>query len=393
MNRIVISQIVKDESHCILTSLNSAVKDIVDMVVYVDTGSTDNTKEVILNWGKENNIPAYVFDRPFDDFERSRNYAMEMARKMSDEQGWKREETWTMWLDADETALIDPKVFDKKKISVDLLMANVYIGNMKYTRNTFARMSKPFRWYGPCHEFIICDEPNITSGLLEGYWVDVKMIGASWKGNIADKYKKHAAILEDYIDNKDRNARWVFYTAQSYHDSASIPDNRMENEERLKRSMKYYKERVVRNDGYEEERYYSQFRIGTIMKALERPWNETHTELLKAYSMDPLRAESIKAIIDYYLSVGEWHLAYLYTKFAKVNFHGKNPYPGRLLFVDESLYVWKILEVHAAASFYTNRKDEAAANYRELQDAIKKFPQFFTPEDIAKINSNAQHFM
>ena len=392
MNRLVLSQIYKNESHCILDSLNSDVKNVYDMVVYVDTGSNDNTKEIILKWGEENKIPAYVFDRQFDNFENSRNYAMQMAREMADKHGWKREETWTGWVDCDEKLFMD-KTFDKKKMDKDLYMINTYIGNMKYTRNTFARMSKPFEWYGPVHEFIVCKEQNITSGLIDGLHVDVKMVGSSWKGNIADKYKKHAAILEDYIDNKDRNARWVFYTAQSYHDSASIPDNRMENEERLKRSMKYYKERVVRNDGYEEERFYSQFRIGTIMKALERPWNETHTELLKAYSMDPLRAESIKAIIDYYLSVGEWHLAYLYTKFAKVNFHGKNPYPGRLLFVDESLYVWKILVVHAAASFYTNRRDEAAANYRELQDAIKKFPQYFTPEDIVKINSNAQHFM
>ena len=228
---------------------------------------------------------------------------------------------------------------------------------------------------------------------MDGIAVKVHMDGGSWKGNIADKYKKHAAILEDYIDNKDRNARWVFYTAQSYHDSASIPDNKLENEERLRRSMKYYQERVNRTDGYEEERFYSQFRIGTIMRAIESPWRDTHQELLKAYSMDPLRAEPIKAIIDYYLSTGEWNMAYLYTKFAKVNFHGKNPYPTRLLFVDESLYIWRFLEVHVAASFYTGRKEEASANFKELQEMIRKYPQYFTPEDIMKINSNAQFFL
>jgi len=156
--------------------------------------------------------------------------------------------------------------------------------------------------------------------------------------------------------------------------------------------MKYYQERVNRTDGYEEERFYSQFRVGTIKKALEFPWSETHQDLLKAHSMDPLRAEPIKAIIDYYLMVGEWNLAYLYTKFAKMNFHGKNPYPTRLLFVDESLYVWRFLEVHAAACFYTGRKEEAASNFRELQECINKFPQYFTPDDINKINSNAGFF-
>ena len=261
MNRLILSQIYKDESHCILTSLNSGVKEVYDMVVYVDTGSTDNTKDIILKWGEENNIPAYVFDRTFDNFENSRNYALQMAREMAEKHGWKKEETWTGWIDCDETLVVDKKVFDKQKMDKDLYMCNTFIGMMKYTRNTFARMSKPFEFYGPVHEFIMAKDPNCSSGLIEGLHVDVKMVGASWKGNVADKYKKHAALLEDYIDNKDRNSRWVFYTAQSYHDSASLPDNREENEERLRRSIKYYQERVNRLDGYEEERFYSQFRI------------------------------------------------------------------------------------------------------------------------------------
>lgn len=361
------------------------------MVVYIDTGSTDNTKEVILNWGRENNIPAYVFDRTFDDFEKSRNYAMKMAVEMIEKHGWSKEETWTMWLDADEKGFIDDK-FNKNNLNKDLYMANVYIGNMKYTRNTFARSSKPFKWYGPCHEFIICDDKNITSGLMDGYWVDVKMIGASWQGNIPSKYLSHAHILEKYINENRQDPRWIFYTAQSYHDSASIPDNREENEERLRRSLKYYRERVSRPDGYAEEIYYSQYRIGTIMRVLEEPWNLTHQECLKAYSIDPLRGESIKTIIDYYLQVGEWNLAYVYTKFAVETFHGKNPYPTRLLFVDEALYNWRFLESHAAACFYTGRQLESKETYNKILQAVKDHPQSFTPEDLNKIQINGQFF-
>ena len=390
MNKLVLSIIVKNESHCINSMLES-IKPIVDLIVVNDTGSTDGTQDIIRKFGADNNIPTKVVDRTFDNFENSRNHAMQVARETIDEMKWDRTKCWTFWVDADETMVVD-KSFDKQKLDKDLYMINTFIGQMKYTRNTFARTSKPFRWYGPVHEFITCDDSNLTSGLIEGLHVDVKMIGASWKGNIADKYKKHSALLEDYIDNKDRNSRWVFYTAQSYHDSASLPDNREENEERLRRSIKYYRERVNRLDGYEEERFYSQYRIGTILKGLEKPWQEVHQELLKAYSMEPLRAEPIKIIIDHYLSISEWNMAYVYSKFARSTYHGNNPYPARLLFVDESLYNWKLLESHAAACFHTNRKDEGKACYDEIISLLRKNPHWFSPEDVQKIQINAQFF-
>ena len=390
MPKLILNTIVKDESHCILTMLKSALQ-ISDAIVIADTGSTDGTQEMIRKFGEENNIPTYVFERPFDDFEKSRNFGMEKAKEVVKELGWNVNDCWTWWCDADETIVVDSK-FNKKQFVNDLYMINTYIGQMKYTRNTFARISKPFRFYGPIHEFIVCDEQNITSGLATDIHVDVKMIGASWQGDIPTKYKNHAFVLEKYIDVNRQDPRWIFYTAQSYHDSASIPDNKEENEERLRRSLKYYKERVSRPDGYPEELFYAQYRIGTIMRSLEDPWNLVHQECLKAYNMDPIRGESIKTIIDYYLQVNEWNMAYLYTKFAKVNFHGKNPYPTRLLFVDEALYIWKFAESHAAACFYTGRMDEAKATFNEISNISKISPQYFTQEDMAKLQANAQFF-
>lgn len=390
MGKLALNFICKNEAHVIEKMLNS-VKTITDLIVVNDTGSTDGTQDIIKKFGQENNIPTYVFERPFDDFEKSRNHAMQMLRDTVKELGWDSDKVHGYWIDCDETMIIDPK-FNKNQFTKDLYMINTYIGQMKYTRNTFFKVSKAFRWYGPIHEFIVCDDKNITSGLAEGLSVDVKMTGASWQGNIPAKYKAHAFVLEKYIDNDRSDPRWIFYTAQSYHDSASLPDNKEENEERLRRALRYYKERTTRPDGYHEEIYYSQYRVGAIMRLIEEPWNLTHQELLKAYAIDPLRGESIKIIIDYYLQVQEWHMAYLYSKFAKVNFHGKNPYPTRLLFVDESLYTWKFAEAHAAACFYTGRMDEARSVYQEIVAITKSSPNSFTPDDLQKISANGQFF-
>lgn len=391
MPKLILNTIVKDESHCILIMLESAAK-ISDAIVIADTGSTDGTQDLIRKFGEDNNIPTYVFERPFDDFEKSRNFGMEKARDVVKELGWNSNDCWTWWCDADETIVVDSK-FDKNQFNKDLFMMNTYISSMKYTRNTFARVSKPFRFYGPVHEFIVCDEQNITSGLAENIHVDVKMTGNSWMGDIAEKYASHAYKLEAYINKNRQDPRWIFYTAQSWHDSASIKDNREENEERLRRSLKYYRERVQRADGYAEEIYYAQYRIGAIMRMIEDPWHLTHMELLKAYQIDPMRGESIKLIIDYYLQMSEWHMAYLYSKFAKTTFHGKNPYPTRLLFVDEATYIWKFAEAHAAAAFYTGRMDEAKQTYQEIVNLTKTHPQYFTPDDLNKINMNGQFFL
>lgn len=390
MGKLALNFICKNESHVIERMLSTA-KDITDLIVVNDTGSTDGTQDMIRKFGQDNNIPTYVFERLFDNFEASRNFAMDKLRDVVSELDWDPNDIHGYWFDCDEELIVDPK-FDKKKLTKDFYMINTYINNMKYTRNTFFRLSKPFRWYGVCHEFIVCDDKNITSGLADDIHVKVHMDGASWKGQTSEKYLSHAHILEKYIAENKKDPRWIFYTAQSYHDSANMVNDKSENDERLRRALKYYKERAERPDGFPEERFYAQFRVGVAMKMLEYPWKDTHQELLKAYTMDIMRAEPIKAIIDYYMSVQEWQLAYMYSKFAKINFHGKNPYPKRLLFIDETLYGWKILESHSASCFYTGRKDEARANYNEMLDVIRRSPNLFTPEDIQKINSNAQFF-
>ena len=390
MGKLALNFICKDESPVIEKMLESA-KGIVDLIVVNDTGSTDGTQQIIKNFGEKHGIPTYVFERPFDDFESSRNHAMQKLRDVVKELNWNPDQVHGFWFDCDETLVFDPK-FTKSQFTKDLYMINTYIGAMKYTRNTFFKVSKPFRWYGPVHEFIVCDEQNITSGLAEGIHVDVKMTGNSWQGDIAEKYASHSYKLEAYINKNRQDPRWIFYTAQSWHDAASIKDNKEENDERLRRSMKYYRERVQRPDGYAEEIYYAQYRIGTIMRILEEPWQMTHMELLKAYQMDPMRGESIKVIIDHYLMMQDWHMAYLYSKFAKTTFHGKNPYPTRLLFVDEATYVWKFAEAHAAAAFYTGRMDEAKQTYQEIVNLTKTHPQYFTPDDLNKIQMNGQFF-
>ena len=156
MPKLILNTIVKNESHCIIGMLEAAAQ-ITDIIVIADTGSTDGTQDLIRKFGEERGIPTYVFDRPFDNFENSRNFGMEKAREVVRELNLDPKDCWTWWCDADEKIVVDSK-FNKNQFTNDLYMINTFINTMKYTRNTFARVSKPFRFYGPIHEFIICDD-------------------------------------------------------------------------------------------------------------------------------------------------------------------------------------------------------------------------------------------
>lgn len=386
--KIILTQIMKNEAHVLTRMLNS-IKGFADGICMVDTGSTDDSIEILKTWGKDNDIETYVYERPFDNFENSRNYSIQKAKEafLSKKDG---HTYYGFWLDADEMLVIDPK-FSKQKCVLDLYMFNTYIGPMRYTRNEFYRLEKDFQFYGPIHEFIVYrGTEKITSGLLDGLHVKVQMDGGSWKENISEKYRKHANVFEEYIQN-NKDPRWIFYTAQSWHDSASTTD-KLENEERWRRALKHYKDRIAITEGYEEERFYSQYRVACVKRQLECAWPEVHNEALKAFSMDPLRAEPIKLIIEYYFMIGEWHLAYIYTKFCMDNFHNKNPYPKRLLFIDESLYTWRFLELHSASCFYTGKLEEAKVCYMQLKKLLADSPELFSPEDMNKIQSNGQFF-
>jgi glycosyltransferase involved in cell wall biosynthesis len=83
--RLSLCMIVRDEERFLDGCLNS-VKDVVDEMIIVDTGSTDSTKEICQKYG----VKIYEYEWK-DDFAAARNYGLERATG-----------DWILWLDADE---------------------------------------------------------------------------------------------------------------------------------------------------------------------------------------------------------------------------------------------------------------------------------------------------
>lgn len=86
---ICLNMIVKNESK-IITRLLDSVISIIDFYCICDTGSTDNTCEIITEYFKndeminEKIITGKIIHEPFINFEYNRNFALDSCLNMSD---------------------------------------------------------------------------------------------------------------------------------------------------------------------------------------------------------------------------------------------------------------------------------------------------------------------
>jgi tetratricopeptide (TPR) repeat protein len=77
---IFLNMIVKNEALNMPSNLNS-VKDLIDGVCILDTGSTDNTMEVIEDWCIEHSKVCHLKKEPFVNFGKSRTSSFEWAKE------------------------------------------------------------------------------------------------------------------------------------------------------------------------------------------------------------------------------------------------------------------------------------------------------------------------
>ena len=149
MASVSLCMIVKNEEEVLARCLES-VQEIVDEIIVVDTGSTDNTREIAERYTQQ------VYDFAWkDDFAAARNFSFSKAHG-----------DYCLWLDADD--VIEPE--DQEKLrqlkstlspEVDMVMMPYHIAfdekgipTFSYYRERMIRREKGFRWQGRVHEVI-----------------------------------------------------------------------------------------------------------------------------------------------------------------------------------------------------------------------------------------------
>lgn len=366
-----LSMIVKNESHVILRLLNS-VAPIIDYWVIADTGSTDGTQEIIQKFFDEKGIPGQLLQIDWiDNFSYARNKALDEIEKHVD---------YGIWIDADEELIIDSTFNKANELSQDLhsISVKTIYGKVDYTRKNIWKTKMGFFWDGPIHELLSSKEETI-GGLANGLSVVVRAEGSSW-GNIREKYLGHAKILQKHAEETN-DPRWVFYTAQSYRDA-----------QEYQTSIDWYNKRAAMKDGFYEEVFIAKFMVAKLSEVIGKSKNECTILYQEAHSIDNLRGEAIKCLVQMYHRLTDWENAYVFSLYG-LRYNRKSPYPHRVLFLDKAIYDYEMLELHSLSCFYTNRIEEGTRCYWLMRQQLNELGPGYLPEDaMQRVIGNEQYF-
>ena len=146
---LCLNMIVKNESRIITRMLDSVVP-IIDAYCICDTGSTDNTVELIQSYFKDKGIPGKVVVEPFTDFAHNRNFALQSCAGLSD---------FVLLMDADMTLSI--RNFDKMKLK-DYDSCYILQGSDSffYQNTRILRNNGKYKYVGVTHEYISTPSDN-----------------------------------------------------------------------------------------------------------------------------------------------------------------------------------------------------------------------------------------
>ena len=368
----------KNEEHCIQQTLESVYKHI-DYWVVCDTGSTDKTCDIVINFFKEKNIPGELFVDEWIGFDKNKTLMFERAYQKTD---------YVLHLDADDFLVGD---FKKELISgaeSDKFNFKTKRGNSQFTTSYLYNNSLQWVYAGVAHNIIVClNKSDIVESNIfiseddRGLYVDANERGS--RKLDPNKYLNDALKLKDqffetlYDDPYGLNSRSVFYTAQSYYDSKMF-----------KEAYQWYNLYTKLKDTWIEEEFESQMRLGRCMIELKFHVDKVINQFEKAIQIFPDRAEPYYALGKFLNVEPHNELGYKYLKEAK-NKNVEEVLKKYRLFVDVFVYGKYVNDELSVACYWTNRGSEGL---KLLNEIIDDNDEHFI-EHKERFETNKQHFM
>ena len=348
---ITLCMIVKDETHIIKECLESMIP-YIDRYDITDTGSSDGTPELIKEFMDEHDIPGEVYISDWKGFGDSGGKTGSRTESLRNCDG-KADYAWV--IDADD--YINGNFEFPKVMDADSYSLKIGREDFVWWRNQIFKTGLDWSYVGVLHEYAECKgvdhQPNIVR-IIGNYNISARTLGARNVGiTTEEKYTKDAEKLEEALKEEPNNSRYQFYLAQSYFDS-----------QQYQKSHDAYLKRTEMG-GWEEEIFYSFYRVAMIKALLDHPWPEIQQGFLDAYDCRPNRAEPLYQLSRIYRQVHDKpRLAYMFARMAL-----EIPYPkDDILFISDEVYKYQILDEIGATAFYAGKPHVGYHACRRLVD-------------------------
>jgi sporulation protein YlmC with PRC-barrel domain len=349
--------IVKDESHIIEKTLNNLCNYFnFSYYLICDTGSKDNTIELIKNFFQTKNISGEVLEHEWKNFEYNRNLALKYAKDKAE---------YSLIFDADD--FIHSEMNINKLDIPNILDADGYSfifkgGGSSYNRVLLINNNSHWKWVGVVHEVLTCKKAVQNIKHIKGnYYIDSGRIGSRNKDPL--KYKKDALLLEDAIKdpNTDKSliSRYAFYCGQSWKDFNDYD-----------KSIYWYKKVVNEYNNWNEEKYYACLKIGEIFEFLNNKEQALYWYLLTS-NFNNKRLEGItnagRILVENKLYNYAEKCLYESWKFSNLMYPSKD-----FLFATDNIYLYEYLSLITRASYYSKNYSLCKTSFIKLINRYKE---------------------
>jgi len=244
--KFVLILMVKNESRIIERCLKS-VENVVDAFCITDTGSTDNTCDIVDTFLETHT--GCLSQVPWKNFGESRTDSFQCARDyIRDELKWDLKETYGLLLDGDMVFV--PGTLRETPLSEIGYTIVQSAGNLEYPNCRLIRMDYDWKCVGVTHEYWDGTTVALPKSVC---YIDDRNDG----GCKSDKFIRDVMLLEKGLEQSPTNGRYMFYLAQTYHSLG-----------RWKDSIAMYKKRIQAG-GWFEEVWYSHYMIGQCYQQLK----------------------------------------------------------------------------------------------------------------------------
>lgn len=359
MPKLCLNMIVKNESK-IITRLFDSLSGIIDTYCICDTGSTDNTVQLINEYFLARGIPGSVIVEPFKNFEYNRTFALQACEKNPDID-------YVLLMDADMVLVKGPE-FNVEKFKAQLETADVFhlfqgSDRFSYKNVRIVKNNMGIKYWGVTHE-VISTPDGTKYDQIERSTLFIDDIGDG--GAKADKFERDIRLLTQGLVEKPNNDRYTFYLANSYRDN-----------DQKEKAIEMYKKRIAIG-GWFDEVWHSYYSIGRCYSWLGQPHSAIAYWML-AYDYFPKRLENIYEIIHYYRNESKHKLAYEFYKMAQKQLEGVDKSKIDYLFLQNDVYDYKIDYEYSIVGYYYNpdnidmaRLSMRVLTARNIEDSILK---------------------